>query len=64
MRERGRFGPSSGRADVGPKIAIRSDRTGQKGPGKRRSAAMMFAFVIALVGIAVLGGMDLAAAHR
>jgi hypothetical protein len=39
------------------------DRLEQRSPSKRRSAAMMFAFVIALVGIAVLGAMDLAASH-
>jgi hypothetical protein len=39
------------------------DRPGQGSPGERRSAAMMFAFVIALVGIAVLGALNLAAAH-
>jgi hypothetical protein len=39
------------------------DRLEQRSPSKRRSAAMMFAFVIALVGIVVLGSMDLAASH-
>jgi hypothetical protein len=39
------------------------DRLEQRSPSKRRSAAMMFAFVIALVGIAFLGAMNLAASH-
>jgi hypothetical protein len=39
----------------------RGDRLEQRSPSKPRSAAMMFAFVIALAGIAVLGAMNLAA---
>jgi hypothetical protein len=56
---------TTGRARVASGLRCRASERSSKGleTSRRKEHAMMFAFALALVGIAVLGSLNLIAAH-
>ena len=62
---RGRSVASAGRRARGPGLAMERGREEQQGPrtSSRKEHVMMFAFALALVGVVVLGSLELVAVH-